>query len=86
MAIATFLAIYRLPTVVVDKPLFTAVAGPTPALDQGPGKMSIARIVAHEWQTDGYLKPGKIKRVRRLTTDEFMSDVMGGARNARSLG
>ena len=37
-----------------------------PTLDQGPGKMSIARIVAHEWQTDGYLKPGTIKRVRRL--------------------
>ena len=39
--------------------------------------MSIARIVAHEWQTDGYLKPGTIKRVRRLMTEEFMSDVMG---------
>ena len=33
---------------------------PSAALDQGPGKMSIARIVAHEWQTDGYLKPGEI--------------------------
>ena len=35
--------------------------------------MSIALIVAHEWQTDGYLKPGEIKRVQRLTTEEFMS-------------
>ena len=38
---------------------------------------TIARIVAHEWQTDGYLKPGTIKRVRRLMTEEFMSDVTG---------
>ena len=52
-------------------------AVPECTLDQGPGKMSIARIVAHEWQTDGYLKPGKIKSVRRLTTEEFMSGVMG---------
>ena len=50
---------------------------PECTLDQGPGKMSIARIVAREWQTDGYLKPGKIKSVRRLTTEEFMSGVMG---------
>ena len=57
----------------VDKPLFTAVAA-NPALDQGPGKMSIARIVAHEWQTDGYLKPGKIVGVRRLTTEEFVQN------------
>ena len=39
--------------------------------------MPIARVVAHEWQTDGYLKPGTIKRVRMLTTEEFVSDVMG---------
>ena len=50
---------------------------PECTLDQGPGKMSMARIVAREWQTDGYLKPGKIVGVRRLTTEEFMSDVMG---------
>ena len=48
-------------------------AVPECTLDQGPGKMSIARIVAREWQTDGYLKPGKIVGVRRLTTEEFMS-------------
>ena len=35
---------------------------PECTLDQGPGKMSIARIVTHEWQTDGYLKPGTIKK------------------------
>ena len=39
--------------------------------------MSIARIVAHEWQTDGYLKPVKIKRVRRQTTGKFLSDMFG---------
>ena len=50
-------------------------AVPECSLNQGP--MPIARIVAHEWQTEGYLKPGKIKRVRRLTTEEFMSGVMG---------
>ena len=33
VAIATFLAVYRWPTVVVDKPLFTAVAGPNPGGD-----------------------------------------------------
>ena len=48
-------------------------AVPECILDQGPGKMGIAHIVAHEWQTDGYLKPGKIVGVRRLTTEEFMS-------------
>ena len=48
-------------------------AVPECTLDQGPGKMSIAHIVAREWQTDGYLKPGKIVGVRRLTTEEFMS-------------
>ena len=46
-------------------------AVPECTLDQGP--MPIARIVAREWQTDGYLKPGKIVGVRRLTTEEFMS-------------
>ena len=35
------------------------------------------RIVAHEWQADGYLKPGKIISVRRLTTEEFLSDMFG---------
>ncbi len=39
--------------------------------------MPIARSVAREWQTDGYLKPGKIVSVRRLTTEEFLSGVMG---------
>ena len=34
--------------------------------------MSIARIVAPEWQTDGYLKLGKIVGVRRPTTEEFL--------------
>ena len=42
-----------------------------------PRARAVARSVAREWQTDGYLKPGKIKRVRRLTTEEFMSGVMG---------
>ncbi len=48
-------------------------AVPECTLDQGPGKMSIARIVAHEWQADGYLKPGQIERVRRLTTEESLA-------------
>ena len=52
-------------------------AVPECTLDQGPGKMSIARIVAREWQTDGHIKPGKIERVRRLTTEEFLSDMFG---------
>ena len=46
-------------------------AVPECSLDQGP--MSIARIVAREWQTDGYLKPGKIRGVRRPTTEEFLA-------------
>ena len=60
-------------------------AVPECTLDQGPGKMSIARIVAHEWQTDGYLKPGKIVSVRRLTTEEFLSDMFGFDGTGRSL-
>ena len=48
---------------------------PECSLNQGP--MNIARSVAREWQTDGYLKPGKIVGVRRLTTEELMSGVMG---------
>ena len=48
---------------------------PECSLEQGP--MNIARSVAREWQDDGYLKQGKIVSVRRLTTEEFMSDVMG---------
>ena len=35
--------------------------------------MSIARIVAPEWQTDGYLKLGKIVGVRRPTTEESLA-------------
>ena len=48
---------------------------PECSLNQGP--MNIARSVAREWQTDGYLKPGKIVGVRRLTTEELRSGVMG---------
>ena len=33
------------------------------------------KLITSGRQTD--MKPGKIKRVRRLTTEEFMSDVMG---------
>ena len=50
---------------------------PECSLEQGP--MPIARIVAHEWQTDGYIKPGKIVGVRRLMTEEFLSDMFGAA-------
>ena len=46
-------------------------AAPECSLNQGP--MPIARIVAHEWQADGYLPQGKIVSARRLTTEEFMS-------------
>ena len=35
--------------------------------------MNIARSVAREWQTDGYLKPGKIVGVRRPTTEESLA-------------
>jgi hypothetical protein len=34
-------------------------------LDQGPGADGIARIVAGQWQRDGYIKSGKIVRVYR---------------------
>jgi hypothetical protein len=37
-----------------------AFAVPQATLDQGPGAAGVARIVAAEWQRDGYLKPGKI--------------------------
>jgi hypothetical protein len=37
-------------------------------LDQGPGPNGIARIVAGQWQRDGYLKAGKIVRVCRDPT------------------
>ena len=50
-------------------------AVPKCSLSQGP--MDITRIVAREWQADGYLPQGKIVSVRRLTTEEFMSGVMG---------
>jgi hypothetical protein len=53
------------------------LAAPQATLDQGPGAAGIARIVAGEWQRDGYLKPGTIVSVRRLTTEEFLSDIMG---------
>ena len=46
-------------------------AVPECSLNQGP--MPIARIVADEWQADGYLKPGQIERVRRLTTEESLA-------------
>ena len=49
-------------------------AVPECTLDQGPGKMSIARIVAHEWQTDGYLKPGKIVGLPWLPRAEFVQN------------
>ena len=41
-----------------------AFAVPQATLDQGPGDAGVARIVAGEWQRDGYLKPGKIVGVR----------------------
>ena len=41
-----------------------AFAIPHATLDQGPGAAGVARIVAGEWQRDGYLKPGKIVGVR----------------------
>ena len=50
---------------------------PECTLRQGPSAAGIARLVAGEWQTDGYLKSGKIASVRRLTTEEFMSGMMG---------
>ncbi len=34
-------------------------------LDQGPNPDGIARIIAGQWQRDGYIKPGKIVRVWR---------------------
>jgi hypothetical protein len=36
-------------------------------LDQGPqeGWNGIARIVAYQWQCDGYIKPGNIVKVYR---------------------
>jgi hypothetical protein len=40
-------------------------AVPQWTLEQGLGRYSIARILAYEWQQDGYLKPGKIARVYR---------------------
>ena len=43
-----------------------AFAVPQATLDQGPGAAGVARIVAGEWQRDGYLKPGKIVGVRWL--------------------
>ena len=46
-------------------------AVPECSLNQGP--MPIARIVAREVADNGYLPPGKIVRVRRLTSEEFMS-------------
>ena len=42
-------------------------AVPECSLNQGP--MPIARIVAHEWQADGYLPHGGIIAVRRLGFD-----------------
>jgi len=33
------------------------LAAPQATLDQGPGAAGVARIVAGEWQRDGYLKP-----------------------------
>ena len=42
-------------------------AVPECSLNQGP--MPIARIVAHEWQADGYLPQGRIIAVRRLGFD-----------------
>ena len=50
-----------------------------PECSLGQGPMDITRIVAREWQDSGYLPQGRIVSVRRLTTEEFMSDVMGGA-------
>jgi hypothetical protein len=42
-----------------------AFAVPQATLDQGPSAEGIAKIVAWEWQRDGYIKPGRIVGVRR---------------------
>ncbi len=47
-------------------------AVPQATLDQGPGSLGIARIVAGEWQRDGHLKPGTIVRVRRPSIEELI--------------
>jgi hypothetical protein len=47
-------------------------AVPQCTLDQGPGALSIARVVAGEWQRDGYLKQGTIVRVRRPSVEELI--------------
>jgi hypothetical protein len=47
-------------------------AVPQSTLDQGPGALGIARIVAGEWQRDGHLKRGTITKVRRPSIEEWM--------------
>ena len=47
-------------------------AVPQATLDQGPGVAGIARIIAGEWQRDGYLKPGKIVAVWWRPAGEFV--------------
>ena len=39
-------------------------AVPQATLDQGPGEKGVVRIIAGEWQRDGFLKPGRIVGVR----------------------
>jgi hypothetical protein len=47
-------------------------AVPQATLDQGPGALGIARIVAGEWQRAGNLKPGEIVKVRRPSVEELI--------------
>jgi hypothetical protein len=42
------------------------IAIPMCTLQQGPGWGTIARIIAHEWMVDGFIRQGTIVRVRPL--------------------
>ena len=46
-------------------------AVPECTLRQGPSAVGIARLVAGEWQRDGYLKEGRIVGVRWPPRAEF---------------
>ena len=49
-----------------------AFAVPECTLQQGPSAAGIARLVAGEWQRDGFIKPGKIVSVRWPPRAEFV--------------
>jgi len=55
-------------------------AVPQATLDQGPGALRIARVVASEWQRYGHLKPGTIVSIRRPSVEELIE--MYGSSNA----